>query len=453
MALPGNLPLAIWDEIVSLSVPEDRYEFLGYRDAAEAVWPQNPVENLIQAFWLFPSIIEKINLFLYSGSRFEFISSNVGRGRRKKCVHACEVAVQFLSHIKNIRSRNVTDNTHSLSVIEHLRNIYCDLNWEKRDETVNTFFQMLGILATNAYPSRQIQNIPLTFELDHEAKRSRKGVRVYQPRGLALLGFITLDFKIFVVHVGSQRDGTLENQNQWIQQRHVMSSPFDHFSRLPTEITTEIYRHHLMIPEYHEIATGHIRNPSLHLLQICKSLNNDLLPIMYDTCWFEFDLSAVALYFNDSPHHLNQNDRALWADQFLNKIGQTNARNMGKAKILVRLHRHNSYQYTPSIRTIAETLDQRCHFQILSGYQTFANNPVPVRSIPWKRETRRLCFQIAIPCQGRKSCIVEMQANWNTEQPGTLAHETQLETVRQVFRASMEGIRCKMDENGDIMPI
>ena len=455
MALPGNLPQAVWNAILSLCVPEDRYEFLGHRSSRDAVWARNPMATVIRILWRFPTLVDQVNFLLYSRSRFEFLSSNGKTKGRNKCVHGCEVACQFLSHIRNIRLHNSGGIIQQHNVIRHLKNIYCDLNWEIRVVTVDTFFQMLEILTLNADPPRHAQDIPFTFEQYDGAKRSRRGVRAYRPQCLTLHGLITLDVKIFLVKVGSCNGETLDDWNQWIRQRNVSPPPFDYLCRLPTEIVTQIYRDHLHIPERHVVAPRMARNPSLKLLQISRSLNKDLLPILYGTCCFEFIHRSGSLHANSltNPHDSDRVDKASWATQFLRKIGRDNARNMRNVKVIIEINPPFVWDYTPSIRSIVENLDKRCGFQIMHTYANVNDDQLPIKPIPWDQHTRRLSFQIIFPKHKNKTFIIEIRTKWNTEQPGTLAHETQLEIIRQVFRGSMEGLRFRVDELGDIEPL
>ena len=455
MALPRNLSQAVWNDVLLLCVPEDRYEFLGHRGSRDAVWAHNPAVALIESLWRFPTLVGQVNFLLYSKSRFEFISSNGKTTGRSKCVHACEVAVQFLGQISNIRSQNSGGNIQQHNVIRYLQNIYCDLNLEYKAETVDTFFQMLDILALNADPPRKAQDIPFNFEQYDGAKRSRRGVRAYQPQCLTLHGLITLDIKIFLVKVGSARGETLDDLNQWVRQRNVSPAPFDYLWRLPNEIAIEIYRGYLHIPQRHVVAPRMARNPSLGLLQICRSLNRDLLPILYGTCCFEFIHRSGSLRANNliNPYDSNQVDRASWATQFLKTIGGGNARNIHNVKLVIEINPPFVWDYTPSIRNIIKNLDKRCGFRIMRTYAEVSDGQIPIKPIAWNQHTRRLSFQIIFPKHGQKSFVVEIQTKWSTEQPRTLAHETQLEIIRQVFRGSMEGLRFRVDELGDIVPL
>jgi hypothetical protein len=446
----SSLPLELQSKIAKLSVPKVTFEFLGHRGASPCRWAQNPMIPLLQVLSRnlplvrYRVLLEEINARLYSACGFGFVSSNVRKP--KEYVAACVVANEFFMRIGPWK-------------VALIQQIYCDLDWGRKETITDGFFNMLGAMLVN--PTRNVQDIDfnLDFIADNPPTRSRKkGVRSSQAPCFTLSGFMSFTPNIFVLRAEPRTPRFQTRLREWIQQRRVFGMPFDHLVRLPLELSTEIYRRYLDLPTSHVVCPETLPNPRLDLLRISRQITMDLLPVLYAGCTFEFH--ATSEYRFRRNENCSVTDQAPWVTRFLDALDPANSKFIRKA-ILIRkakivLFVYSSCEsgyvsnYTTSIRAIIDDLVLRCSFQITNLHDTIPVADIPISSVFLDPVSRRRCFQIKLPSARNSQLSVEIRTGWRAEIEGSLEHATQLQVAREVYINSVRGQRIWIDAFGMI---
>lgn len=241
------------------------------------------------------------------------------------------------------------------------------------------------------------------------------------------------------------------NMNEWIQARYITSPRVNFAAKLPPELRIMIYQL-IRLPRHHIVE--HKVNPArwsnIGLLLVNHQLAREILALICGGCCFEF--RHLRRPWNSTPQRLDRTDRAWWATNFLQGLGES-ARDIKEAKIVIEVNRPRSECYTPSIRGIVKSIDQYCSFRTMRLYRQAPPASIPITSVTRNPRNGKRCFQMVLPNQGNKVLTIEIQTRWRAEQPGTLAYATQLSHVREVFKSSIQGFRFRVGEFGDIMRV
>lgn len=423
----GLLPAQIRSRIYSFLIPES-LEFVDFTKVRNFTQATELIPPFMQLMQQFPHLAREIRLRLFSQPQFAFVSS-IQRGQYS---HGCQLALDFF---KSIQSAD----------IGYIRKIRCDLEWTTRAEYADTFFQLLARLATN--PTRDIKDLEFEVELVPEVKRPNRGISA-PSFALTLRGLIGLEIIIFVSGTGRRPDriAFVSQFNEWIQQRRGPRLTVNFLEKLPWELSVMVYRC-LPLPQHHVIGPLNASMPigCLQLLLVNRRMKEGLLPILYGDCVFELRATSSWRYARHEPSFVS--DQARWISAFLNNF---HAPLIKRVKIVLKIHGFRADHYTPPINTIIAELRRRCTIQIQDTYEAYATEKIPIASKEWKSGIGKRCFQVQLVTRRGTELVVEIQAEWGKRRQVGLVKDLQEHVVRNIYSRSVNGMRSKVDDNGNV---
>ncbi|KAL9077416.1 MAG: hypothetical protein Q9161_000261 [Pseudevernia consocians] len=424
----GLLPAQIRSRIYSLLIPE-RLEFVKFSKSRKSTQPAELILPVIQLMQQFPHLAREMRLRLFLQPEFAFVSSV----RNGQYSHGCQLALEFLNSIQSVD-------------IGYIRKIRCDLEWKTRAEYADTFFQMLARLATN--PTRDIKDLEFEVEQVPGVKRPNRGIST-PSFAVTLRGLIGLEIVIFVSGSSHLPDPVtfVPQINEWIQQRHDACLTVNFLEKLPPELRLMVFRC-LPLPSHHVIGPLNARMPisCVHLLQVNRRMKEEIIPILYGDCVFE--LRATSSWRRARRENSCVSDQAPWISAFLRNAHATLIK---RTRIVLKVHGNRASDYTPPINTIIAELRRRCKFQIQDTYEAHAVADIPITSNEWNSAISKRCFQVKLATQCGTELVVEIQAGWDNWELVGHVPELQEHAVRTVYSRSVNGMRSKVDFNGNVI--
>lgn len=421
----GLLPTRVRSRIYDFLIPE-RLQFVKFGESRRNVQPSDLIPPFMELMQQFPHLAREMRLRLFSGPRFAFVSS-VRSGRYS---HGCQLALGFLMSIQS------TD-------IGYIRKIHLDLEWTTRAEYADTF-RMLERLAQD--PIRDMKDLDFAVQPAPGIKRPNRGVSTPFV-ALTLCGPLELEIIIFVSVKGPLPDSValVSQINGWLQRRDASSS-VSFLEKLPPELRVMVYRC-LQIPSRHIIGPHHaaMLTSCLHLMQVNRWMQEEFREIIYGGCVFELRATESWRHVrNETP---SVSDQARWISAFLRNIYATLIK---RFKIVLQIHEPGARSYTPPINTIITKLRRHCTLQIHDTYAARAIEDVPITSNEWNSGIGKRCFQVKLVTQRDIDLVVEIQAHWDNQTQVDRVKDFQEQVVRGVYSRSVNGMRSKVGNNGNI---
>lgn len=426
----GLLPAQIRSRIYGFLIPE-RLDFVEFSKSRKSTQPAELIPPFMQLMQQFPHLAHEIRLRLFSQPQLAFVSSF----RSGQYSRACQLALEFLESIQS-------------SDIGYIRRVCCDLEWTARVEYANTFFQMLARLATN--PTREIKDLQFDVVPAPGVKRPNRGVST-PSFAFTLRGLLGLEIIIFVSGMGRLTDAVafVPQINAWIQQRHEACLVVNFLEKLPPELSVMVYRC-LPLPPHHVIGPLNASMPisCLRLLQVNRRMKEELIPIVYGDCVFE--LRATSSWRQARHEDYFISDQARWISAFLRNVHATLIK---RVKIVLKILGFRADNYTPPINNIITELRRRCTFQIQDTYEAHAIEEIPITSNEWNSGIGKRCFQVKLATRRGTELVVEIQAEWDNRREVGVIKEAQEQVVRNVYSRSVNGMRSKVDDSGNVFDV